>query len=180
MEEKVNKKVEMNVDMESLNKLKIWWNLAYDNGNFSVYDKCRRVYNREIGDILEVDRYMKFGESWDSLKSNDLAYICDCPLDSERGIIKYYYSKDDIIRICKDNKVIGKHVYESIVGERVEDYFRGVLEYYLDYFINEESSNIYISDLSISVYKVLSDDDREKVDKIIDKSSGSRKKKCVI
>lgn len=151
-----------------LNKLKIWWNIAYKNGNTEVYNKCSEVCEGIVGKFIEVNRYRKFAKSLDDLKLNDLAYIPEHYLDSN-GILDKYYTKDDIVRICRDNKVVAKHIYKRLKGELVEDMINDVLQEYYEWLMKEETSSLYRSPLSVNVVRIMDKDKQEEVYNKFDK-----------
>jgi hypothetical protein len=164
----------MKLDKESLDKLNIWWNLAFENNDTETYNKCSDVCYALIGKHVEMYRYKKVGKKWEELKMNSLAYIPEIYLDTD-GILSYYYTKDDIIRLCGENKVIGKYVWQNIKGERVEDYIKDLKEQYFQYFILEPTASLYKSHLSINMFKILTDKQKEDVLEVLDKKTGRRK-----
>lgn len=145
-----------------LNKLKIWWNIAYKNGNTEVYDKCNEVCYNMIGKHIEVHRYKKYVRTLNSAKMNELVYIPEHYLDSN-GILDKYYSKDDIVRLCRDNKVVATHLFRRLKGELVEEAFDNLLKEYYEWFINEETSSIYKSAVSVNVLRIMDEDKRKEI-----------------
>ena len=109
-----------------------------------------------------------------SLRMNDLAYIPEHPLN-ENGILEYYYTKDDIVRICNDNKVIACFLYLRLKGERVEEGIEELKRMYLEWFLSDiEDVNLYKSEVSINVFRILDDKDKEKVLEVLDINTGER------
>ena len=93
---------------------------------------------------------------------------------NEKGILQYYYTKDDVIRICSDNKVIGKHVYKYIKGERVEDYVDMLKEEYFQWFTEEPTANLYKSPLSKSMFEIMSQEKKNIILTVLSKEHGCR------
>ena len=150
------------------NKLKIWWNISFKEGNTEVYDKCNEVCYNLIGKHIEVHRYKKYVRTLNSAKMNDLVYVPEHYLDSN-GILDKYYTKDDIVRICRDNKVVAKHIYKRLKGELVEDMINDVLQEYYEWLMKEETSSLYRSPLSVNVVRIMDKDKQEEVYNKFDK-----------
>lgn len=144
------------------NKLKIWWNISFKEGNTEVYDKCNEVCYNLIGKHIEVHRYKKYVRTLNSAKMNDLVYVPEHYLDSN-GILDKYYTKDDIVRICRDNKVVATHLFRRLKGELVEEAFNSLLREYYEWFINEETSSIFKSPVSVNVLRIMDEDKRKEV-----------------
>jgi hypothetical protein len=161
------------VNKEILDKIKIWWNLSYENNNTERYNECEEMCDSLLSYYIEMYKYKKYGKSWDDLKMNDLCYIPQYYKD-KRGILTYYYTKDDIQRICNESKIIGKHVWKHIKGERVEAYFQELKEQYYQYFTKEPTANLYKSKLSVHMFKALSPEQQEEIYKVLDKKTGKR------
>ena len=164
------------VNKKKLDMLKIWWNLALENNDSDNYNKCYDKYMEIVGEDLEVKRYKKLYEhkNWKDIKMNDLVYIPELPLNKE-GVIEYYYTKDDIVRICDDNKVIGRHVLRNIKGERVEDYFKRLKEQYYEWYMYEPTANMYKSEVSYNMFNCLTEEQKDNVLEVLDEKTGKRK-----
>lgn len=162
------------INKKNLDILRIWWNKAFVEGNTDVYDMCNKEWEDTLGNYLEVNRFKKFGKVWKDFKMNDLVYVGETPLDSN-GILQYYYTKDDIVRISGDNKIIGSYVWGRLKGERVEDLFKEEVNKFYDYFCNEPSANIYKSALTTSMFTVLDEERKSRVLEILDEKTGKRK-----
>jgi hypothetical protein len=163
----------MKVTKEVLDKIKIWWNLAYDNINTERYNECEQMCDSLISHHIEMYKYKKYGKCWEDLKMNDLCYIPQYYKD-KRGILAYYYTKDDIQRICGENRLIGKHVWQYIKGEKVEYYFKTLQDQYYQYFIKEPTANLYKSKLTVNMFRTLSQEQQEEIYKVLDKKTGRR------
>lgn len=164
----------MKVNKELLDKIKIWWNLAYDNNNTDKYNECETYCDSLLSHYIEMYKYKKYGKDFDSLKMNDLCYIPQYYKD-KNGILAYYYTKDDIIRLCDESKVIGKYVWKHIKGEYVEDYYKEMKQQYYEYFTKEPTASLYKSVLTTHMFKVLTDEQQETILGILDKKTGRRK-----
>jgi hypothetical protein len=164
----------MKVNKYNLDVLKIWWNIAFKEEDVEMYNRCREVWEESLGNYLEVRRYKKFGNVWKDFKLNDLVYVGENALNKD-GILEYYYTKDDIIRICRDNKVVGSYVWRRLKGEKVEDRFKEELNKFYEYFIYEPTANIYKNKLMVSMFNVLEEDKKNKVLEVISKTTGKRR-----
>lgn len=164
----------MLVNKYNLDVLRIWWNKALEEEKTDVYDMCSKVWEDTLGNYLEVNRYKKFGKVWKDIKMNDLVYVGETALN-EDGVLQYYYTKDDIVRVCGDNKVIGSYVYNRLKGERVEELYKEEVEKFYDYFCNEPTANIYKSKLTVSMFTVLDEERKNKVLEVLDEKTGKRK-----
>ena len=169
----------MKFTKEDFDKISIWWNLAYNNGDTEVYDKCNDTVYNLIGQHIEQYRYKKLSKKWEDMKMNTLCYVPEHYLNTN-GILSYYYTKDDIIRLCDENKVVGKHVFNNIKGERVEDYIDSLKEQYFQYFTEEETANIYKSSLSVNMFRILTKEQKDFIHTILDEKTGKRKDDKVI
>lgn len=168
------------INKELLDKLKIWWNISYKENDREIFEKCNDYYEELIGDTLEKYRFKKFSKVWKDLRMNDLAYIPEHPLN-ENGILEYYYTKDDIVRICNDNKVIACFLYLRLKGERVEEGIEELKRMYLEWFLSDiEDVNLYKSEVSINIFRILDDKDKEKVLEVLDINTGERINKEIV
>ena len=162
----------MKLCREDFDKLCIWWNIAYEENDTEIFNKCNDTLDSLIKEHIEKYRYKKCGK-WDNMKLNDLCYIPEHYMN-EKGILQYYYTKDDVIRICSDNKVIGKHVYKYIKGERVENYVDMLKEEYFQWFTEEPTANLYKSPLSKSMFEIMSQEKKDVILTVLSKEHGCR------
>lgn len=107
---------------ERLDKLKIWWNLAYEDGNEYTYDLCEKECEKIIGKHVDKYGFMK----WDydePIYLGDMEDIVYIPRDykDRNGIVNKYYTRFDVIRICDYNYVLADDVFHKLKGEYVED-----------------------------------------------------------
>lgn len=152
----------MKLTLDNMDKLKIWWNIAFEEGNTAVYDKCADILYECIGEYIEVNKCKKMYGKWDDCKMQELIYIPMCYLD-ENGIIDKYYSKDDIVKVCGDNKVVGKFIYRKLKGEFVEDAFKYYKSQYLEWLCMKDNKHILISEVGRNMFRVMTDEEKAKV-----------------
>ena len=162
----------MKVTKNILDRLKIWWNLAFEHGDTNVYNECEETCYDLIGKHIEVWKYKKYGR-WNDLKVNELCYIPQNCFNTD-GILETYYTKDNFQQACNENKVIAHHIYRNIKGEKVEDYFRDLKQQYYEYFMNEPDAFIYKSELSVNMFRALSEEQQEEIYTVLDRKTGKR------
>jgi len=162
------KKVELN--KRNLDILKIWWNIAYKEGDKEQYDKCEKLCN----ELIKIGKHRcKKLIRWNFARMNDLLYIPEHYKDIN-GILDKYYTKDNIVEICNDNKIVACHVYTQAFGELIEDKFEQLKQQYYEYFIYEPTAKLYKSNVSINMFRVLNEKQQEEVLKVLDKKTGRR------
>lgn len=166
----------MKVNKENLDRLRMWWTLAFENGNTEVFDKCDKYWYDLLGKDLEVKRFKKFGKVWKDFKLADLVYVCETPLNSN-GILEFYYSKDDVIRLCGENKVVGCFIWKKLRGERVEDLFKEWKEKYKEYFLSREDISVYKTEVSMGFFELFVRENNKEVLDVIDVKTGKRRKR---
>ena len=161
------------LNKENLDKLKIWWNIAFKENDKEQYDKCERVCNK----LIKLNKHRcKKTLKWKHARMNDLLYIPEKYKD-ENGILSKYYTKDNIVEICDNNKVLGCYVYGRLYGELVEDKYNSMKEQFYEYFIYEPTAKLYKSQVTVNFFRALTEEQQKKVMEVLDEKTGMRKNK---
>ena len=115
--------IKVKLNKKNLDILKIWWNIAFKEGDTEQYNKCEKLCDN----IIKIGKHRcKKLLRWYAARMNDLLYIPEHYKD-ENGILDKYYTKDNIVEICNDNKVVACHVYTKAFGEFIEDKFKELI-----------------------------------------------------
>ena len=162
--------IKVKLNKKNLDTLKIWWNIAFKEGDTEQYNKCEKLCDN----IIKIGKHRcKKLLRWYAARMNDLLYIPEHYKD-ENGILDKYYTKDNIVEICDDNKVVACHVYTKAFGELIEDKFKELKQQYYEYFMYEPTAKLYKNALSVNMFRVLSNEQQEEILKVLDVKTGRR------
>ena len=159
------------LNKKNLDILKIWWNIAYKEGDKEQYEKCEKVCDK----LIKIGRTRcKKLSTWKAAKMNDLIYIPEHYKDSN-GILNKYYSKDNIVEICGDNKIVACYVFSHVYGEFIEDKYKELLQQFYEYFLYEPTAKLYKTKVNVNFFRLLTEEQQKEVLKVLDEKTGRRK-----